>query len=209
MGCRAVLCYQRLDRCPDWQAGRTRPSGIDPFAMFIADWIAAGNRNSRDLHQALRAKGFTGGYDAARRYLNRRVGSTGRPGRRDPAAVVTPAERTSLSARALSLRVANPKPDGHSARVRVRVRVANAAVHAALALAEELMAMIRRTSETTLAEWIAKANPLGDRDLSNLADSLASDAAAVQAALTEPWSNGQVEGQVGRLKCIKLTAGPG
>jgi transposase len=32
---------------------------------------------------------------------------------------------------------------------------------------------------------------------------LRSDAAAVQAALTERWSNGQVEGQVGRLKAIK------
>jgi transposase len=29
------------------------------------------------------------------------------------------------------------------------------------------------------------------------------DEAAVSAALTEEWSNGQVEGQVNRLKCIK------
>ena len=64
--------------------------------------------------------------------------------------------------------------------------------------------MIRQTNATTLAEWVAKAAALGDRDLSNLATSLASDAAAVQAALAEPWSNGQVEGQVGRLKAIKL-----
>jgi transposase len=65
------------------------------------------------------------------------------------------------------------------------------------------MAMIRRTKVTTLADWLTKVAELGDRDLGNLATSLRSDAAAVQAAMTEAWSNGQVEGQVGRLKGIK------
>ncbi|TFL15905.1 transposase, partial [Jannaschia formosa] len=32
---------------------------------------------------------------------------------------------------------------------------------------------------------------------------LASDHAAVAAALTEPWSNGQTEGQISRLKTLK------
>ena len=165
--------------------------------------MAAGHRTSADLFRELKAKGFTGGYDAARRYLNRLIGSRGRPGRRDANAPVTPAERTPPSARKLSFRVANPKPDGHSARVLVALRERNPAVHAELETAEERMAMIRKKSATTLADWLAKAVALGDRDLVNLAASLRSDAAAVQAALTEGWSNGQVEGQVGRLKGIK------
>jgi transposase len=199
----AALRYQRLDRCPDWQPGRTKATAVDPFAAFIADWVAAGNRNSADLFRELKAKGFTGGYDAARRYLNRLIGSTGRPGRRDTSAPVTPAERTPPSARKLSFRVANPKPDSHSARVLAALRERNPAVHAALETAEELMAMIRRTKATTLTDWLAKVAALGDRDLVNLAASLRSDAAAVQAALTEAWRTGQVEGQVGRLKGIK------
>ena len=65
--------------------------------------------------------------------------------------------------------------------------------------------MIRRRRRATTLGRVAgaKAVALGDRDLVNLARSLRSDAAAVQAALTEPWSNGSVEGQVGRLKAIK------
>jgi len=199
----AVLRYQRLDRCPDWQPGRTKATTVDPFAAFIAAWVAAGNRNSADLYRELRAKGFTGGYDAARRYLNRLIGSRGRPGRRDVDAPVTPAERTPPSARRLSFRVANPEPDSHSARVLATLRERDPAVHATLNAAEELMAMIRKTKATTLVDWLAKAAALGDRDMGNLAASLRSDAAAVQAALTEAWSNGQVEGQVGRLKGIK------
>jgi transposase len=199
----AVLRYRRLEACPDWRPGRTAATAVDPFAAFVAAWVAAGNRNSADLFRKLKVQGFRGGYDAARRYLNRLIGSTGRPGRRDANAPVSPAERTPPSARKLSFRVTNPKPDSHSARVLAALRERSPAVHAALETAEELMAMIRRTKATTLAEWLAKAVAVGDRDLLNLAASLRSDAAAVQAALTEGWSNGQVEGQVGRLKGIK------
>ena len=197
----AVLRYQRSDRCPDWRPGRNGPTAVDPVASLIADWVAAGNRNSADLYRLLKGKGFDGGYDAARRYLNRLIGSSGRPGRRDAAA--TPTERTPPSARKLSFRVANPTPDSRSARVPTTLRERNSAVHVALGVAEELMGMIRQKTATTLTDWVAKAAASGDRDLANLAASLRSDAAAVQAALTEPWSNGQVEGQVGRLKTIK------
>ena len=160
----AVLRYQRLDRCPDWRPGRATPTSVDPFAGFIAEWVAAGNRNSKDLHRALKGKGFTGGYDAARRYLNRFIGSNGRPGRRDTTATATPTERTPPSARKLSFRVANPKPDSHSARVLATLRERNAAIHGALEVAEELMGMIRRTTATPLTDWVAKAAALGDRD---------------------------------------------
>jgi transposase len=197
----AIERYRRLDRCPDWQPGRTSPTAVDPFAAFVADWVAAGNRNSADLYRLLKAHGFTGGYDAVRRYLNRLIGSSGRPGRRGTA--TQPVERPAPSTRALSFRVVTPKPGSHSARVLAAVRERHAAVHAALAVAEELMAMLRQQSATPLGEWLARAVASGDRDLANLATSSRSDAAAVQMALTEPWSNGQVEGQVGRLKAIK------
>lgn len=105
--------------------------------------------------------------------------------------------------------MANPKPDTHLTRVLGELRVRNATVHVTLGLAEELMAMIRWTTATPLAGWVERALTSGDRDLANLARSLQSDAAAVQAALTERWSNGQVEGQVGRLKAINRDLRPG
>ncbi len=36
-----------------------------------------------------------------------------------------------------------------------------------------------------------------------LARGVAKDIAAIRAAITEPWSNGQTEGQITRLKLIK------
>ncbi len=40
-------------------------------------------------------------------------------------------------------------------------------------------------------------------ELKNFTEGLQQDQAAVQAALLLPWSNGQVEGQINRLKLIK------
>jgi transposase len=95
--------------------------------------------------------------------------------------------------------VVNPKADSHSTRVLKRLRQRNSALQAV----EKLMAMIRQTKATKLVDWTANARAVGDPDLANLAESLLSGAAGVQAALTEAWSNGQVEGQVNRLKVIK------
>jgi transposase len=201
MNVKAVLRYRRLDQCPNWNPGRTSPTQLDPFAKFITEWVAAGNRNSADLYRLLQARGFTGGYDAARRYLNRILGSSGRPGRRDRNA--QPRRQAAPSARKLSFRVVNPKPGRRSARILQRLREHDPRLNASLGLAEELMEMIRRKRSTKLGDWAVRAEASGASDLQHLAKSLLQDFAAVEAAMTEDWSNGPVEGHVNRLKTIK------
>ena len=46
----------------------------------------------------------------------------------------------------------------------------------------------------------------GVPELRAFAEGLRQDEAAASAAIREPWSNGQVEGQVNRLKLIKRSA---
>ena len=53
-----------------------------------------------------------------------------------------------------------------------------------------------------LERWLAKAEDLGAK-WKNFAKGLRQDGAAVKAALTSDWSNGQTEGQVNRLKFLK------
>ena len=60
--------------------------------------------------------------------------------------------------------------------------------------------MIRRTVVTPLAAWVAKATASGVPELARFAAGVQADGVAVAAALTEVWSDGQVEGQVNRLK---------
>lgn len=51
--------------------------------------------------------------------------------------------------------------------------------------------------------WIKKAMESGIPSLENFAKELLQDYDAVKAAVSLKWSNGQVEGQVNRLKNIK------
>src|SRR5205814_6694777 len=54
-----------------------------------------------------------------------------------------------------------------------------------------------------LASWVRVATASAIPELRSFATGLLRDWAAVQAALTSPWSNGQTEGQVNRLKMLK------
>lgn len=54
-----------------------------------------------------------------------------------------------------------------------------------------------------LDDWLVQARESGLAKLVRFAEGLEQDLAAVRAALELPWSNGQTEGQINRLKAIK------
>jgi transposase len=56
---------------------------------------------------------------------------------------------------------------------------------------------------TTLEGWLKDARKSGVAAVTTFAAGLQQDGAAVKAALTTPWSSGQTEGQVGKLKLLK------
>ena len=75
----------------------------------------------------------------------------------------------------------------------------------ALTLASELLEMTRGSSKALLSDWLARVEASGSRLVQSFAETLRTDAAAVQGALSTPWCNGPVEGHVNRLKCVKRT----
>ena len=74
----------------------------------------------------------------------------------------------------------------------------------ALVVARDLMdrfhSMIKRRADADLEPWITDATP---GLLGSFAKGIVQDRAAVHAALTPPWSNGQTEGQNTKLKMVK------
>jgi transposase len=56
---------------------------------------------------------------------------------------------------------------------------------------------------SALHPWLARARATGIVLIQHFESRLQGDILAVEAAVTEPWSNGPVEGQVNRLKTIK------
>ena len=61
-------------------------------------------------------------------------------------------------------------------------------------------ALVRARSADALTPWLVDAE---GSELRGFAAGLRQDEQAVRAALTVPWSSGQVEGQVTRLKLVK------
>ena len=72
-----------------------------------------------------------------------------------------------------------------------------------LRLAASFIAMVRREKKGWLGGWLARARRSTAVELRKFAAAIEQDKSAVAAALTEPWNNGQVEGQVNRLKSLK------
>ena len=60
--------------------------------------------------------------------------------------------------------------------------------------------MIRRKAKTELDAWLDNAK---DGLIAAFANGMTKDKAAVAAAIASPWSNGQTEGQICKLKLVK------
>ena len=63
-----------------------------------------------------------------------------------------------------------------------------------------LQAMVRKRSLALLEPWLEQARL---SLLASFANGVTKDKAAVVAAITSPWSNGQTEGQITKLKLVK------
>ncbi len=63
--------------------------------------------------------------------------------------------------------------------------------------------MIREQLAPKFDEWMKKGQEIGIKELANFVKGIKQDQAAVKAALKFQWSQGQVEGQVNRLKMLK------
>ncbi len=84
-----------------------------------------------------------------------------------------------------------------------KMRQANAEIEQAYSLAQTFGQLVRERKCQEFDRWIDLAKTTGIRELKSFAAGLLRDKAAVVAALALPWSNGQVEGQVHRLKLVK------
>ena len=66
--------------------------------------------------------------------------------------------------------------------------------------------MLRKRNASALKSWLEGAAESGIPELRTFATGIKRDQAAILAALTYEWSQGQVEGQVNRLKLLKRQA---
>ncbi len=86
-----------------------------------------------------------------------------------------------------------------------RLRTVHPRVEAAVALTHAFATMVRQQQPEQLEPWLWRVANSEVAALRRFAAGIQRDKAAVLAALQAPWSQGQVEGQITRLKLIKRT----
>jgi transposase len=83
------------------------------------------------------------------------------------------------------------------------IRAGSDELASALVLADEFTALIRKQSQGTLSDWLARSEASTCPEIRRFAEGIRRDETAVLTAMTERWSNGPVEGHINRLKTIK------
>ncbi|MBZ0260126.1 MAG: ISL3 family transposase [Hyphomicrobiales bacterium] len=172
---------------------RTRQCSIDAQLPFLNAQWASGCHNGAELWRRLRGQGFRGSSRVVSEWATRR--------RRAEKATDQQLQRVP-SARTIA-RLMTTARDHLSKSDTVTIAAIEAGVPIlvqARTLIERFHTMIRKRAETELDPWITEARA---SLLASFATGLNNDKAAVHAAITEPWSNGQTEGQITKLKLVK------
>jgi len=205
MSTKTVRRYIAGGGCPDWKPGQPRRTRVNAYTAHIDRRITEGCRNAAEVFRELAAQGYEGSSATVLRLFNRRLAAAGQQRVRVNAAAPRP--NSPPSARRLAFDFIRRPEDREAADEQrlERVRAIDAEVGAALHLADEFVRMVRTRSGAGLADWLARAAETPAQEIRGFVGGVRQDEAAVQAGLSEAWSNGPVEGHVNRLKVIKRT----
>ena len=160
--------------------------------MLRAEW-EAGCRNGAELWRRLCDCGFRGGLQVVTEWATRQR-------RSEKAGVVlsgTPPPARVLSRLMTTRRDHLSKADALTV---VAIETGVPTLPTARDLMERFHRMFRVRDSDGLATWVTDTSA---SLLASFGKGIAADIAAVKAALTEPWSNGQTEGQITKLKLVK------
>ena len=208
---KTVRRFLRAGSFPERAPAPPRSSILTPYEPYLRERWAAGCHNSLQLWRDLQARGFKGAAALVRRFVARwrpEPARRGRPPRRVGGAQVgppPPAPTPILSprqARWLLLRAEDSLKDDERLYC-AHLLQSDGEIQRAQALTVDFGKLVRQRQRDGLDLWLTRATESGISEFRDFARTMRRDQAAVAAALTYEWSNGQSEGQITRLKYLK------
>ncbi len=197
-----VRAYLSAHAPPERPQVTQRPSILTPYTGYLLERWRHGERNARTLWREIVALGYPGTHRNVSRFVThlRQQERQGLPLSKPQTAGLTPGQTVRL----FLLRSADRSPTQQAAIRQLR------ALHPDLATTMDLVAgflsLIRHPPacpEPELLTWMQSAMASGIAEFRTFVDRLYQDLTAVVAGLTLPWSQGQTEGQILRLKLIR------
>jgi len=211
-----IYKYLSMPEFPQNIARKKRPSILDPYRDYLSQRWEAGCRNASQLWREIQVMGYPGTRRQVLRwaYERRDIPSSTTPKKylEQP-----PQEQPLLSSirippKQLLLPVARrlvwlfllPDSKLEPEDLNLRDQLLNHPVLAqACMLALNFQHLVRESQPQEFEGWLQKCETSGIPEFLNLAMGMRKDLAAIKAAMSSSWSNGQTEGQVNRLKLLK------
>ncbi|MFD7342049.1 ISL3 family transposase [Streptomyces violascens] len=180
-----------------------RASVLDPFKPYLHQRWAEGCHDIPRLHRELREQGFTGDVQSVRRYF-RPFKRTRSPRPAPPPRSSPPPRLTPKPRRVVRWIMTNPGhlPEADAVELK-ELRTACPELDAATRHVRDFAAMMRDLRGDQLPDWMSRVLADDLPALHSLVNGMQRDFDAVTSALTSPWSSGQVEGHITRVKRIK------
>jgi transposase len=203
---RTVYRYTRMDGPPERARPGRRPGNrvLAPYEPYLLQRWKEGCHNGVKLWREIQELGFAYSVTNVSRFLAhlRREGRPPTPVGKTGSALSN--SRGPTARRAAFLCVAHREDlEDEDVVYLERLRSRDEVIKQAYHLVQRFMQMLRDRQGDQLGRWIQQAKDSGIDELRRFATGLNGDRAAVQAGLTEVWSNGPVEGHVNRLKLLK------
>ena len=195
-----VRHWVQADRLPPERRGYRRGSTVEPYAAYLCQRLAEGCTNQSQLWREIREQGFTGTRSLIAKWIRAHRTDEDQPADRPRPRLPSPKQLAWLVLRA-----------DDSARSSVDQTLwdclcRHPELRSLQRLATKFVTMVRERQGSQLACWLADCRTGSIPEFRTFAKTLETDVAAVHAALTLPWSNGPVEGQITKLKLLKRGA---
>lgn len=196
---KTVRRFLRAGQFPERANPRRRPPRVSEFRHYLEQRWHEGCHNATQLWHEIEDQGYKGGRSMVARLVS---GFRSHPPRQSGCS--KPKHRD-LSPRQAAMLMAK-RPDNLTEDQQGtlgRLIGSSPEIETMNTLMKGFSVLMRERRAEDLQKWSADAIASGLLEMKRFCEGLERDRAAVLAAIELPWSNGQVEGQVHRLKLIK------
>ncbi len=210
----SVYEYLKMDQPPERRSPRrTRKQLIEPYKDYLIKRWNEGCRSAQQMWREIKEQGYVGSDSSVSRFVAKIRSRKGKP--RSFQSV-----EPTLETRVTKVEAEQRRPPTalHVARLMTltdeqrvdwqktyltRLCQADPVIAQTYDLVQDFTIMLRERQGGRLDGWLKRVQEQEGSELRSFAQGIQRDYDAVKAGLTLEWSNGQVEGQVHRLKLLK------
>jgi transposase len=206
---RTVQRYLLTSNFPERQGRSDKGrSLLNPYKGYLLEQYNKERRHVKGLFGEIRAQGYTGSYQTAARYVHQLAQAQGVTLRQYPTHKTLPPVADSLRPmltprRAAFLLLRRTETLRTEEQQLVQRLVQHVQLANIISLAQDFAQLVRQRQSEQFDRWLERAEQSQITPFERFARSLKEDYDAVKAGVTLENSNGQVEGQINRLKMLK------